>query len=196
MKYDTDSLYGGSEDDLSIYYYDETTNDWWPVHTTIDKKTQTLTAQVNHLTVFDYKANSWQGARLPTIDQAQVSGSTGAATYSMSFWLPPAQGGFAPSLSLNYNSQIIDSSTAFTQASWVGAGWSLDTGYIERNMHATNSDLTDDTYQLVLGGVSTTLLPVNVSGTITTYAAKEMNYWTIQFSPTRRPGPITVPTCR
>ncbi len=181
MKYDLDDIYGGSEDDLSIYYYNESTNDWYPVPTTVNKTSHTLTAQVNHLTVFDYKANTWQASRLPTIDQAQVSGNTGAATYQMSFWLPPAPGNFAPSLSLNYNSQIIDSSTAFTEASWVGAGWSLDTGYIERNMHGTNTDLSDDTYQLILGGVSNTLLPISTSGTVTTYATTEMNYWSIKF---------------
>jgi RHS repeat-associated protein len=181
MKYDLDDIYGGSEDDLSIYYYDEATNDWYPVPTTVNKTSHTLTAQVNHLTVFDYKANTWQASRLPTIDQAQVSGNTGAATYQMSFWLPPSPGNFAPSLSLNYNSQIIDSSTAFTEASWVGAGWSLDTGFIERNMHGTNTDLSDDTYQLILGGVSNTLLPISTSGTVTTYSTAEMNYWSIKF---------------
>jgi len=181
MKYDPEHLYGGSVEDLAIYYYEETIDDWLPIPTTVDQENQTLTAQVDHLTVFDYQANSWQGYRLPTIDRAQVSGNSGAATYQMSFWLPPATGSFAPALTLNYNSQIIDSSSAFTQASWVGAGWSLDTGYIERNMHGTNTDLSDDTFQLILGGVSNTLLPISTSGTVTNYATAEMNYQFIKF---------------
>ena len=89
MKYDPDHLYGGSVDDLAIYYFDETIEDWLPVPTIVDQENETLIAQVDHLTVFDYQANSWQGYRLPTIDQAQVSGNSGAATYQMSFWLPP-----------------------------------------------------------------------------------------------------------
>ena len=182
MKYDPDHLYGGSVDDLAIYYFDETIEDWLPVPTIVDQENETLIAQVDHLTVFDYQANSWQGYRLPTIDQAQVSGNSGAATYQMSFWLPPAPGNFTPSLTLNYNSQIIDASSAFTQASWVGAGWSLDTGYIERNMHGTNTNLSDDTYQLILGGVSNTLLPISTAGTVTTYATTEMNYQYIKFN--------------
>ena len=181
IKYDLDKLYGGSEDDLMIYYYDESIRAWYPIETTIDKNTQTISAQVDHLTVFDYKAESWQAATVPTLSQAQVNGSTGAATYDMSFWVPSAQGGFSPSLKLSYNSQVIDSSTAFTQASWVGSGWSLDLGYIERNMNETNSDLTDDTFQLVLNGVGSRLLPIRSLGNVTSYVTEDMNYWDIQF---------------
>jgi RHS repeat-associated protein len=180
IHYDPERIFGWHEEDLSIYYYDEDSDDWWALATEVDPKNNTLTAQVNHLTVFDYGANSWQASRLPTVDAADVSGYTGAATYGMSFWLPPAPGGFGPSLSLSYNSQVIDGSTAFTQAGWVGMGWSLDTGYIERDMHGTNDNTTDDTFMLTLGGVSSRLLPIDVSGDVITYATQEMNYWTIE----------------
>ena len=181
IQYDEENIFDWYEGDLSIFYYDEETLDWIPVATEVDEKNNTLTAKVDHLTVFDYKAESWQGANLPSVDSFQVSSFTGAATYSVDFWTPPAPGGFKPSLSLNYNSQVIDDSTAFTQASWVGMGWSLDTGYIERNMHGSNSYTADDTFSISLGGVSTRLLPVSVSGTVTTYLTEEQSYWKITY---------------
>ena len=98
----------------------------------------------------------------------------------MEFWTPPAPGGLQPQLALTYNSQVIDNSTAFVQASWVGMGWSLDTGYIERNMHGTDNTLTDDTYSLSLNGVSMPLLPIETVGNITRYATEEINYSTIE----------------
>jgi len=180
LNYDPEKIYGWAEEDLTIFYYNLDTMDWHPLETTVDAENNQLSAQVNHLTVFDYKAQSWQGSSLPTVDAAQVSEFTGAGTYNMSFWLPPGAGGFSPALSLSYNSQIIDGSTAFTQAGWVGMGWSLDTGYIELNMHGNNDQSGDDTFQLTLNGISTQLLPINTSSGITTYVAKDINYWSIQ----------------
>ena len=181
MTYDDEALERWSAQDMSIFYYDEDTNQWWPLETTVNEKTRTLTAKVNHLTVFDYSANTWQASRLPSVDAFQVSDFTGSGTYSLDFWTPAAPGGFQPSVSLNYNSQTIDDSTLFTQASWVGMGWSLDTGSIERNMHGTTSTLTDDTFSLNVGGISSTLLPISTSGTVTTYATSEQSFWTITY---------------
>ena len=180
IQYDPENIYDWAEDDLKIFYFDEETMDWWPVATAVDKTTHTLTANVDHMTVFDYKAESWQRSRPPTVEAAQVSAQTGAATYQMEFWTPPAPGGLQPQLALTYNSQVIDNSTAFVQASWVGMGWSLDTGYIERNMHGTDNTLTDDTYSLSLNGVSMPLLPIETVGNITRYATEEINYSTIE----------------
>ena len=181
IRYDEEDIFDWYEGDLSIFYYDEETQDWHPVHTEVDEKNNILTAQVDHLTVFDYQANSWQASNLPSVESFQVSTFTGAGTYSVDFWTPPAPGGFQPSLSLNYNSQVIDDSTAFNQAAWVGMGWSLDTGYIERNMHGSNSDTDDDTFNLVLNGISNQLLPVSTIGNITTYLTSEQSYMQIQY---------------
>ena len=63
---------------------------------------------------------------------------TGAASYSFPIQVPQGPGGLQPALALSYNSQVVDSATTKTQASWVGMGWSLDTGYIARNMNGTN----------------------------------------------------------
>ena len=58
----------------------------------------------------------------------------GSRLYSYPIRLfPPGAGGWQPSLALTYNSQVVDNANSMTQASWVGMGWSLDTGYIQRN---------------------------------------------------------------
>ena len=181
VTYDEERLMGMAESDLSLYYYDPEIKDWWPIETIVDPKTNQLTAQVDHLTVFDYQANTWQSATLPSVDSFQVNQFTGSGTYNLSLWTPPGPGGFQPTLNLSYNSQIIDDATAFVQASWVGMGWSLDTGYIQRDMHGTNEDLTDDTFLLNVGGVSSRLLPISTSGTVTSYATTDRSYMTIEY---------------
>ncbi|MFF7389756.1 RHS repeat-associated core domain-containing protein [Streptomyces scabiei] len=63
-----------------------------------------------------------------------VSTGSGAFTYSLPIQLPKAPFGTTPSLALSYNSQSVDGRTSATnnQASWVGMGWDMEVGYIER----------------------------------------------------------------
>ena len=147
IQYNKDEIFNWSEDDLMVFYYDEKTHDWYPLPTTVDKEAQRLIAYSNHLTVFDFKAESWQANSLPMVDSFKVSDFTGAATYNYSFWTPPGVAGLNPNLSLSYNSQVMDEASAYSQASWVGMGWSLDTGAITRNMHETNDEDNDDTFR-------------------------------------------------
>jgi hypothetical protein len=54
---------------------------------------------------------------------------------------------------------MVDGAVAsLTQGGWVGMGWSLDVGYIERDFHGSMTAPSDDSYNLVLNGVSGTLL--------------------------------------
>ena len=182
IQYDPHKIYRGTPDSLSLYYYDPETADWFPLPTTVDTTTQTLTAQSDHLTVFDYKANNWQTDSLPTVDNFKVADFTGAATYSLSVWTPPGPGGMQPNVSLNYNSQVIDESSAYSQASWVGMGWSLETGAITRNMHDSDSDLSDDTFNISVGGISGLLLPVSVAGDITRYNTADQSYAKVEYN--------------
>ena len=182
MKYNEEDLKRWTAEELTIYYFNEADKDWYPLETTVDTKTRTLTAKVDHLTIFDYKASSWQASRLPSVNEFQVADFTGAATYAVNFWVPPAPGGLEPELSLQYNSQVIDDSVVFTQASWVGMGWSLDTGAVERNMHGTTANLDDDTFEFMLNGFSSRLLPISTNGSVITYATSEQSFWTITFN--------------
>ena len=78
--------------------------------------------------------NSTGGAseQIPTTTGLIASGqapgtmlSTGAATYSIPIEVPPGRGNIAPNLSLTYNS--------YSGNSWVGVGWNLDMGAIQRS---------------------------------------------------------------
>jgi hypothetical protein len=169
--------YGSKESQLALFYFNEEYQDWVALNSYVDKETNTLIGYTDHFTPFDYKAESWESARLPTVDSFAVAQFTGAAAYSFPFQLPAGLGGWQPSLALSYNSQTVDSANSLTQASWVGMGWSLDTGYIQRNMGdmvnyygdyvggAINDDSDtghdlDDTFSLVLNGQSWRLLRI------------------------------------
>ncbi len=176
IPYDPQS-YPNNAHDLTLYYYDLTLKEWIPLPSQIDEVNHLLIGKSNHLTDFDFDLQSWQAARLPTLDAAQVSPFTGAGTYSYPIQVPEGPGGLKPSLSLSYNSQVVDSATLQTQASWVGMGWSLDTGYIERNINGTNDQDGDDTYSIVVGGISSRLLPTGNG----VYHTADESFWQIKY---------------
>jgi hypothetical protein len=105
--------------------------------------------------------------------------SLGSASYSFPIWTPPGPGGLQPTLSLSYNSGVVDNTIlSLTQGGWLGFGWSLDSGYILRDMHGTSSKPGDDTYDLVLNGVSGKLL----LGTDGKYHLEDRNFWKIELA--------------
>ncbi|GAB1823445.1 RHS repeat-associated core domain-containing protein [Herbidospora sp. RD11066] len=77
----------------------------------------------------DYKATS-----LTAASTWQVSQQTGAFAWQYPIKSPPAVGGPAPSLAFSYSSQSVDGRTSGTnsQGSWVGDGWDMWSGYVER----------------------------------------------------------------
>ncbi len=85
----------------------------------------------------DYKATS-----LSAVSTWQVSQQTGSFTWSYPIKTPPALGGLAPSLALSYSSQSIDGLTSGTntQGSWIGDGWDLWPGFIERSYRGCADD--------------------------------------------------------
>jgi RHS repeat-associated protein len=176
VNYDETMFPDNQEPDLMLYYYDEEQMDWFPIETTVDLENHQLIAQSDHLTVFDYQAANWQSNTVPTVDSFAVSDFTGAASYAVNLWTPPGPGGSSLPLGLTYNSQVIDETTAYVQPSWVGMGWSLDTGAITRNMHSTNNDTSDDTFLLNLTGFSNLLLPTSTSGSIITYQTANQSF--------------------
>jgi RHS repeat-associated protein len=168
-----DDIPADAEGDLALYYYNPETELWERLASSVDPLTRTITALTDHFSVFDMKVEDWQASDLPTVANFQVSQFTGAATYSVELEVPPGPVGLQPVLSVSYNSQTVDSGNSMTQASWVGMGWSLDTGYIERDTNGTPSNLNDDTYTVVYGGVSSLLLR---DGTGKWHLADE-NFW-------------------
>ncbi|MET9221784.1 RHS repeat-associated core domain-containing protein [Streptomyces sp. NPDC003300] len=77
----------------------------------------------------DFKATS-----LAASASWSAGGSNGGFSWTYGIDTPEAAGGVQPDLSLGYASQSVDGRTAATnnQANWIGDGWSMDPGYIER----------------------------------------------------------------
>ena len=161
------------ENNLQVFYYNEYYNDWFPIETTVDPDNNQVSFQTKHLTVFDIKATDWQSYIQPITQSYEVSAFTGALTYNYPINTFEGPAGLKPYLSLNYNSQAIDQSVAFTQPSWVGMGWSLETGSITRDMHGTNDTDDDDSFFLNFNGVSNRLLPIAREGDLIKFRSQE-----------------------
>ncbi|MFH8484004.1 RHS repeat domain-containing protein [Streptomyces longisporoflavus] len=123
----------------------------------------------------DFKASS-----LAPSASWSAGGSNGGFSWSYDVDTPEVPGGTEPELSLAYNSQSVDGRTAATnnQANWIGDGWSMEPGYIERRYVACSDDAKDgngtdksgdqcwkkDNAVLNLGGQSNTLVRDDKSG--------------------------------
>ena len=85
----------------------------------------------------DYRAST-----LSPSGSWDVATGSGAFTYSLPVQLPKPAMGTAPSLALSYNSHSVDgrSSATNNQASWVGMGWDLSVGFIERRYRNCTQD--------------------------------------------------------
>ena len=78
---------------------------------------------------------------------------TGRATTSVPIAVPPGRKGMQPALALSYSSSA--------RNGWLGVGWGLDTGFIERNTKngVPNYD-TNDTFVFMFQGVSSELVRI------------------------------------
>ncbi|WP_426633817.1 ricin-type beta-trefoil lectin domain protein [Planosporangium sp. 12N6] len=99
----------------------------------------------------------------------------GSFTYNYPFKVPASLGGPAPDLALSYDSGAIDGQTVRQngQTSWVGEGWNLEPGYIERSYRPCSQDggSTADlcwfsayNATMVFGGKATRLVRDNATG--------------------------------
>ena len=72
----------------------------------------------------------------------QVSAQTGDFSWSYPLRVPPAPAGPQPSIALSYSSGSVDGKTGSTnnQPSWVGEGWALSTGFVERAYTSCSND--------------------------------------------------------
>ncbi len=175
VSYAEDDIPAALESDLKLSWYNPQSGGWVSLPTSVDTTTKTLTAVSDHFTVFDYSVDNWQASKLPTLDASQVSAYTGAASYTLPLEVPSGPGGLKPDLSLSYNSQVVDSATTLAQASWVGMGWSLDIGGIERNSNGTSSYEGDDTFMLTINGVGSNIIH-DANG----YHLSNENFWKVE----------------
>ncbi|MFZ6027927.1 MAG: RHS repeat-associated core domain-containing protein [Chloroflexota bacterium] len=174
----------GEESTLRLFYYDTQWETWIELPGWTDTDANVIYAHSDHLTVMDFNTQNWEASRLPNLKDFQVSSFTGAGTYSFPIEVPSGQGGLQPALSLSYNSQTVDNASALTQASWVGMGWSFDTGYVQRNQNGTPNNLLDDSFTLNFNGTSSTV----VKGTDGKYHATDENFLRIEYVVTGNPN--------
>ncbi|MFJ9710558.1 polymorphic toxin-type HINT domain-containing protein [Streptomyces sp. NPDC101234] len=124
-----------------------------PVATVNDPETKTLTAKAVTLSATsatvlaavagsgsglgDYKATSLSASATWSTDL-----SSGSFAWSYPLAVPQVPGGLVPNLSLSYSSGAVDGRTGNTnnQSSWVGDGFDLSPGYIERRYKACSDD--------------------------------------------------------
>ncbi|MFE9442732.1 RHS repeat-associated core domain-containing protein [Streptomyces sp. NPDC006602] len=85
----------------------------------------------------DYRAST-----LSPTGKWDVSMGSGAFTYQVPIEVPEPPVGEAPDIALTYNSQSVDGRTSASnnQASWVGMGWDMNLGYIERRYKNCTQD--------------------------------------------------------
>jgi RHS repeat-associated protein len=124
-----------------------------PVPTVNDTEKQTLTTKAVALSAStatvlaaatstgsdrgDYKATSLSASSTWNTDQ-----STGSFAWAYDMAVPQVPGGLAPKVGLSYSSGGIDGRTGNTnnQASWVGDGFDLSPGFIERSYKGCADD--------------------------------------------------------
>ncbi|MGW9365691.1 RHS repeat domain-containing protein [Streptomyces albidoflavus] len=111
----------------------------------------------------------------------EAGGSSGGFSWSYELATPPVPGEFGPDLGLSYSSQAVDGRTAATnnQANWIGDGWTMEPGYIERRYTSCEDDKKDgnnpsgkvgdqcwkkENATLSLGGSSSPLVKDDTSG--------------------------------
>jgi hypothetical protein len=144
-----------AEGALTLFWFDEAQRRWVALPTTVDRATQTASALVDHFTFFQLgNGASPSSTFVPSLQGWQLSGFTGAATYRYPIELPAGASGLKPQLELTYTSAATDDDNAvltLQQSSWVGKGWSLDTGAIALNRRAGPES---HYYSLILNGQS------------------------------------------
>ncbi|MFL6073818.1 MAG: RHS repeat-associated core domain-containing protein [Mycobacteriales bacterium] len=130
--------------------------------------TVALTAAPNGQTG-DYRATS-----LSPSGKWSVDTQSGDFTWSYPLKVPDVPGQLGPDLALDYSSGQVDGRTAGTnnQTSWIGEGWEMGPGYVERSFRACYDDTTvaalktgdecwaGDNATLSLGGHSSPLIHV------------------------------------
>jgi RHS repeat-associated protein len=119
-------------------------------------------------------AGSYSATPLSTTSNWVAGGSSGGFSYTYPVSSPPNVGSedAVPDMSLHYSSQAVDglSNASNAQASWVGMGWSLNPGYIERRLVSCAQDgygqlnypdmcyTKDPSFTLVMGDWSTQIV--------------------------------------
>jgi RHS repeat-associated protein len=73
----------------------------------------------------------------------EAGGSAGDFSWSYNLRVPPSLGGPQPQLTLSYSAQSVDGEMAASnnQPSWIGEGWQMWSGYVERSYKGCSDDM-------------------------------------------------------
>ncbi|MFC5663113.1 RHS repeat-associated core domain-containing protein [Kitasatospora misakiensis] len=95
-----------------------------------------------------------------------AGGSSGSFTYNYPVQMPPSLGGGVPQIGLSYDSASVDGKTSATnsQASWIGEGWDLGSGFVERSYQPCSKTGIDGSGDQCWGGANLTLSLAGHSG--------------------------------
>jgi RHS repeat-associated protein len=122
-------------------------------------------------------AGNYSATELSPAASWSAGSQTGSFSWTYPLTAPPSAGGLDPALALGYDSGALDGVTAATnnQASWVGDGFSFESGYVQRSYRRCNDDKTSgsnaskdvgdlcwgpDNASIVLNGKSSRLIRV------------------------------------
>ena len=121
-----------------------------------------IAGEASHLGSSTASAGSAPPPAVTTVQRFQPDLFTGRATTAIPIAVPPGRTGIQPALALSYSSS--------SRNGWLGVGWSLDLGYIERSTsHGVPQYDATDTYTFLFQGVASEL----VQRTDGTYRAKD-----------------------
>ncbi|NLT57113.1 MAG: hypothetical protein GXX79_21635 [Actinomycetales bacterium] len=83
-----------------------------------------------------------------------AGGNTGGFSWSYPLRVPPAPGGPSPELGFSYSSESVDGKTSSTnnQTSWLGEGFGLESGFVERKYVSCAEDMKDGANNTVKSG--------------------------------------------
>lgn len=88
-------------------------------------------------------AGTYKATSLSSSGSWQVATASGGFSWGYNFAMPKVPGGLEPDLAASYSSQSVDGRTVATnnQTSWIGEGWDLGGGFIERSYKPCADDL-------------------------------------------------------
>jgi uncharacterized repeat protein (TIGR01451 family) len=147
LTYTEGQVAGLNEDSLRLVYWDDAQGKWVPLPSQVDAVRNVISARVDHFSLYGGYGDP-AALVAETFESFQTDLFAGSASYALNLEVPSGPSGLAPALTLSYNSGAVNAMLSDgSPGTWVGAGWSLDLGYIAYSKGA-------DEYSLVLNGAS------------------------------------------
>lgn len=145
VTYDITDVQGLVEETLRLVTWDEDQGDWVPIAAALDTSARQLTAELPHFSEYAVEGDEEPAFFQPRVDASQVNLGAGTASFSYELDVPAGAGGMKLPLTLSYNSSIPNGmfhgpyGDDNSDTGWVGVGWTLEIGTIEKENLTFNS---------------------------------------------------------